>query len=388
MKIFVLGNPYTKTSPEYLHEGFTTKVWNFCKMFAYIGHEVIHLGVEGSCPDCSDNIPIVSSEVFEKYIGFDGHKPPVHALTEAEKAKQEKERAVYTDIYVTNIRKILLDRCNTPYSSVVCVTWGGIQWGGIQWGAVSKIEQFVVEAGIGYYPLQKTRFRVFESNAWAHLIYGKEGSTAGGYWDEAVIPNVTDPNRFTFNKDKQDFFLLMGRMNEDKGIKIAADISAKLGKTLILAGTPGVASEEAAKRKHVKFMPNVSEDKRKELMSNAKALFAPTWYPEPFGQVVIEAQVSGTPVICTDWGAFPELVLHGVTGYRCRTMDQFYRAATNIDKIDTQKCRDWAVNNFSLEVVAPLWGSYFDTLANLNKKDGWYSYSGKTDTGWLSRRYV
>ncbi len=92
-------------------------------------------------------------------------------------------------------------------------------------------------------------------------------------------------------------------------------------------------------------MPPVGVEGRRKLMAEAAAFICPTQYVEPYGNVAIEAQASGTPVICTDWGGFTETVLHGYTGYRCRTMEQFEWAAGNIGRIDPAACRQWVVDN-------------------------------------------
>ena len=123
-------------------------------------------------------------------------------------------------------------------------------------------------------------------------------------------------------------------------------------------------------------MPNVEYvgfagyEKRKKLMAGAKALFVPTLYLEPFGYVVLEANMSGTPVITTDFGAFPETVKQGVTGFRCRTFREFCQAVKDIEQLDPKKCREWA-ENFTLEKVTPMYQRYFTQILDLIGK-GWY----------------
>ena len=122
-------------------------------------------------------------------------------------------------------------------------------------------------------------------------------------------------------------------------------------------------------------------------MGKAKAVLMPTYYLEPFGGVNVDAQLMGTPVITTDWGAFPETVLQGVTGYRCRCFEEFCCAVNNIHNIKYENCREWAVNNYSCERAANMYEEYFSRIERLFK-GGWYSENNeRTELDWLKRYY-
>jgi glycosyltransferase involved in cell wall biosynthesis len=224
-----------------------------------------------------------------------------------------------------------------------------------------------VEFGVGYGGTF-SKYRVFESYAWMHTCYGaatmgKPHDADGSWWD-AVIPGYLDPAMFPFSAEKEDYYLFIGRLVDRKGYRIAADVCFDLGKKLVVAGQgdPPVGCE---------YVGVVGPEERGLLMSRAKAVFVPTIYIEPFGNVNVEAQACGTPVITTDWGAFTETVIDGVTGFRCRTFGEFKRAAQDVERLDPRAIRERAVNLYSLDVIGKKYEEYFERLLHLWDK-GWY----------------
>ena len=220
-----------------------------------------------------------------------------------------------------------------------------------------------------------------------HFHWGRDGRYDGKGWNEVVIPNAFDPEMFTLQEQKGDYFLFMGRLNADKGIEIAIDVARQVGKRLVVVGQ-GDPRPYLKGNPHVSYISPGGPDVRNHLMGSASAFFCPTHYCEPFGGVAVEAQMCGTPVLCTDWGAFPETVLHGITGYRCRSMEQFVWAAKNIGVIKPHDCRFWAESNFGLKKVAAMYDEFFGQIVRL-KADGHGSeFTGKRKgMDWLTKTF-
>jgi glycosyltransferase involved in cell wall biosynthesis len=106
-------------------------------------------------------------------------------------------------------------------------------------------------------------------------------------------------------------------------------------------------------------------------MGGAIATFTPTLYVEPFGTVAIEAMACGSPVISTDWGAFTETVIDGVTGFRCHTLQEFVDAAENVKTLDRKAISEYAKERYGLDTVALMYDKYFNRLLSLWGA-GWY----------------
>jgi glycosyltransferase involved in cell wall biosynthesis len=177
-----------------------------------------------------------------------------------------------------------------------------------------------------------------------------------------------------------------------KGTHIAVNVCKHIGAELIILGTgsdPKSLGFEDGWPPNVKFLGYADVEKRKYYMSRAKGLFCPTLYTEPFGFVAIEAQLSGTPVICTDWGGFTETVLHGKTGYRCRTFEQFCWAAKNIENIQPIDCRRWSETNYNMKKIGKMYREYFESLILFSKEQKWFTNNdSRTQLDWLTKTYT
>lgn len=350
MRFHICALPHTCVTTDYLSCAYTAKVLNFCRMMKDRGHTVFLYGGEQNEAPCDEHIVCVSEGDRKAHVGdkhftsasFD-YNLPFWVNANNRVVEEIKKRADQKDF--------------------VCIIGGYAQ----KQIADALPNMISVEFGVGYGG-SFSKYRVFESYAWMHLCYGaaRGGDPHGvdGQWWDTVIPGYLDPAMFPFSEEKDDYYLFIGRLIDRKGYRIAADVCFDLGKKLVVAGQgePPVGCE---------YVGVVGPEERGRLMSRAKAVFVPTIYVEPFGNVNIEAQACGTPVITTDWGAFTETVIDGVTGYRCRTFGEFKRAAQNVDKLNPHVIRSHAVARYSLPVIGKKYEEYFERLLHLWDK-GWY----------------
>jgi glycosyltransferase involved in cell wall biosynthesis len=89
----------------------------------------------------------------------------------------------------------------------------------------------------------------------------------------------------------------------------------------------------------------------------------PIRWPEPFGLVMVEAMACGTPVVTTNWGAAPELVAEGITGFRRESFAGLVDAIDQVTAIEPRACRKWVEQQFSGPAMVRRYEAVYARLA-------------------------
>jgi glycosyltransferase involved in cell wall biosynthesis len=171
----------------------------------------------------------------------------------------------------------------------------------------------------------------------------------------ATTYNGIDPSQFTFRDRPGDYLVFLGRFHPEKGTHLAIEIAQRAGVRLKIAAIPQderYFREQVAPHidgDRVQFLGAVERESRNELLSNALALVHMTTRPERFGLTLIEAMACGTPVLGAATGSVPEIVIDGVTGFVCTTVDAAIAKVPLLASLDRRACRERVEREFTVE---------------------------------------
>ncbi|MDQ7948758.1 MAG: glycosyltransferase family 4 protein [Pedobacter sp.] len=173
----------------------------------------------------------------------------------------------------------------------------------------------------------------------------------------ATVYNGIKTSDFTFQAKAEDYLLFLGRIHPHKGTAAAIEIAKRTKRKLIIAGI--IQDQAYFKEKvepfldeDIQFIGPADAKKRNELLGKSLGLLHPILFDEPFGLVVAEAMMCGTPVIAFNRGAMPELISTGETGFLVDTVDEAVERVYQLHNINRNRCRKHAVANFSKEKMA------------------------------------
>ncbi|HEY7708231.1 MAG TPA: glycosyltransferase family 4 protein [Gaiellaceae bacterium] len=174
----------------------------------------------------------------------------------------------------------------------------------------------------------------------------------------ANCPNALDLSVYPCKPHRGDYLLFLGRMSPDKGCHRAIAVAMELEMPLKIAGKMQETKEQQYFAEFVEphlgvhgieYLGEVSHGMKVELLQDARATLFPIEWEEPFGLVMIESMACGTPVIATNYGAVPEVIVHGQSGIIVDDYREMPAALEEADKLDPLECRRFVEERFSPE---------------------------------------
>lgn len=359
MRFHLLALPAWQTTRAYHLDGFAMATMKFARLLKELGHTVFLYASEENEAPCDELVTVITKEEQETLLAGGAYQY----------AAMENRRALWDLSNPRIIREI--ERRKEPHDFVCTI--GGISQKEV---ADAHPDLMTVEYSIGYVS-SFAKFRVFESHVWRHCTHGYNDDQQGRFFD-AVIPYFFEPDEFPFRADKEPFALYVGRLTYKKGVGIACEAAAKAEIPLKVIGH----GDTALVTHGAEYLGALSDSERNDCLSRASALICPTLYLEPFGSMAVEAQLCGTPVVSTDFGAFVETVEHGKTGFRCNYMGEFVEALHEARTLSPAYIRERAVRLYSIDAVKPqyqryferlslLWGDGFGTVVPLARAQAW-----------------
>lgn len=348
MRVHLPSLPHTETTPEFVWCAYTAKVLKFAGMLTDAGHHVILYAGTNNTARCAEHVEVVTVDERRRWFGgydwdvdvFDGFQPGAPWW---ETMNDRTVTAIAERTEPGDLLGVIAGRCQQPIAK--------------------RVPMPTVEWGIGYAGVFAD-YRVFESYAWQHHLAAREASD-DLRWYDTVIPNSFDPADFTPRAGTDgDYLLFLGRHTPRKGLAVVEAVAAAVDLPVLTAGQ-GV--DRVPGCEHVGVVRGA---RKAELLAGARALLAPTTYLEPFGGVAVEAMLSGTPAITTDYGAFTETVRDGTSGFRCRTLAEFLDAVDQTAGLDRAGVADWA-QQFTTTQIGPRYDRYLRSIADLYAGHGW-----------------
>ena len=175
---------------------------------------------------------------------------------------------------------------------------------------------------------------------------------AHAHGSNRFVLNGVNPNDFVFSETKDDYLLFMGAMNKasEKGLNLALNLSLSIGFRLVVAGT-GLNYEtirhvsELCREAGAEYIGDVRGLKKAELLAGARAVLFPSRLTEGCPLIILEALVSGTPVISSRSGGTVEIITPE-TGILCDREEDWPAAFGKLSDISPAHCRKVALEKY------------------------------------------
>ena len=183
----------------------------------------------------------------------------------------------------------------------------------------SKILTFWLSISMAMHQVLRTwqlpgRFIVLGEHSKDLFINSKLGISAERF---VVKPNFCYAQVINEKISTEKYYLYVGRLSEEKGIRVLLKAFAINRLSLKIVGTGPLEStvrRYAAQYVNIHHSGSLNNADVHRLLKNASALIFPSLWYETFGMTIIEAFANGTPVIASNLGQLKTLVSNQYNG--------------------------------------------------------------------------
>ncbi len=164
------------------------------------------------------------------------------------------------------------------------------------------------------------------------------------------VYNGINPSEYLFDPaSKKDWNLFLSKTSWSvKNVRGAARWSRIAQRPLRIAGgnRPWLLRLQCQFSRALEWVGPVAGLRKAELLASARALLFPVKWPEPFGLVVAEALISGTPVIANPRGSLTELIPPHVGALPSSDEEWLELLRSSKTIAPPEVCRAWALEQF------------------------------------------
>ena len=361
---FLSTNTYPTPAPTY---GGEIAAWDLVRSLCELGHEVDLYAVPGSKTPPNGRLFFMRASYGSSTPWFWESEQEMLDLYGAEIRKAD---VVDDHSHTKRVAEILFNL--ERRTNIVNLLWGSAwshpkpPFNVIVWSEAMR--QMGLKGWTGY-----------EGSPWA-AQFANPRARSGSLKDAHVVQGGVDTDFYCPGDEKEDYFLWFARFHPSKGYQVAIELAKRTGIPLVMAG---LHPDDAVSPDHregalqaielAKGVPNIRFEwlptkdhhaAKRRVLQRARALLYTVQYQECWGIVMAETLACGTPIIGTNFGAVPELVTDGKTGFVCDSMEQLAHAIEDIDLIRPEDCARDARERFDRRVMAKAYVDEYKRVMN------------------------
>lgn len=188
----------------------------------------------------------------------------------------------------------------------------------------------------------------------------------------AVKPNFTSASEVMPFIEKENHFLFVGRLSEEKGIETLLKAFSELPFSLKIAGDGPLKSIVlAAVREfaNISYLGNLTTNEvNDELLKTQALLFPSIWY-EGMPMTLLEAFSSSTPIIASNLGAMTSMITSGYNGFHFESgnvanIKEVVSRFDALSSLEKKQMSTAAFHTYQSHYSAELQLGYFEAIYN------------------------